>query len=122
MLESKIVGIFLPVKDVEEATAWYMEKIGFRYLRTETFGDVKQTILLVDEQANEMPWLHLVEQSTHFSPPPFMYVNIYVKHIEDKYKQLKDNGVEVSEFIEEEMHRCFNFKDLDGNEIGFVSW
>lgn len=123
MLDSKIVGIFLPVKHVEESTAWYMEKVGFRYLRSEVMGEVKQTILLVDEQANEMPWLHLVEhESAAFAPASFVYVSIFVKHLDEKYNKLKDNGVQLSELIVEEKHRHFSFKDIDGNHIRFVNW
>nr|MBO2471919.1 hypothetical protein [Bacillota bacterium] len=110
----RIDTVFLRVRNLDDAVAWYTEKLGLA-LKWRQPG-------LACLGLGETP-LTLLEAADEFVPaeePPF---NFYAADIEEARRRLRDAGVEVDEEIQSDgTVRWFGFADLDGNRLEVCSW
>lgn len=107
-LFQRIDTVFVPTRDMERATRWYVEILGgipgWKSEQGEyqsiTFGDTSIT-------------LFLTEDPVYFQPRHCGF-NFYVSDVSEAYTYLKSRDVQVEE-IKEYGATYFTFFDLDGN-------
>lgn len=108
-----IDAIFLPVLNLEESLEWYMKHFGIKVNWRDQEGwnaagvsfQFGGLILLERE---------FINQSDHTR------FNLYTPDVESSYRSLKENGIEVNQFVQYDDMDCFDFKDPSGNWIGVV--
>ena len=112
-----IGGIFFKCNDPEKMKDWYNKNLG---LVTNEYGSVFE-FRKTDkpEKKGYTVWSPFEAKTTYFQPSEkeFM-VNYRVEHIEDLVKELKEQGVEVVDEIEEyEYGKFVHIMDPEGNKI-----
>lgn len=117
---SRIDTVFLRVRNLEEALAWYTEQLGLT-LRWKQPGlgclDLGEA-----PKRGETP-LTLIEVTEGFSPSTEAAFNFYAADVEAAYSRLKEAGAVVDDKIEEDSAtRWFGFQDPDGNRLEVCSW
>lgn len=113
-LFKRIDTVFLRIRDLEAALAWYT-----RHLQVTLRWKVEGYACL---NLAETP-LTLVEATDQFEPVKHATFNFYAPDIDQAYHDLKEAGVEVDVQIEEAPGvRFFGFKDLDGNRLEVCWW
>lgn len=110
----KVDTICLKVSDVEKASFWYQNVLGFR----ESFKDKHYRILSI---ANSV--IPITIEEGEVSPSSNQaYPIFYTKNIEASYERLKENGVTVSAIETDGVNQYFDFYDLDGNHLQACYW
>lgn len=114
-----VEAIFIPIKDPQISAKWYEEKLGFSLLYIEENAAVmkmnehSQTVVSLVKTENHQP--------LKFPDNPFgveKYFNFLTQNIEDTYRNLFENGVEVNAIGGEGNTKFFTFYDPDGNPLG----
>jgi predicted enzyme related to lactoylglutathione lyase len=118
--EAKVTGvggIFFRCNNPDKVKDWYQKNLG---LETTQYGSSFEfRNAHRPEEINYLQWSPFQEDTKYFDPSKkeFM-INYRVQHIEDLVKQLKANGVEVLDEIEEYDYGKFvHIMDLEGNKI-----
>lgn len=107
-LVKRIDTVFLPVRNLEAAIAWYTEKLGLN-LRWKVQGYAAMNV-------SETP-LTLVETES-FTPAPYCLFNFYAPDIRAAHASLKAAGVDIQDVTEAPDVTFCEFKDPDGNVLG----
>ncbi len=108
-LNKKISGIFIPVKDLEKSRNWYCDLLQLE--PTDDFPGGHLYVLELDG-INVVLDSKIYSENTIYQTAPFHF---NTDNIENAYKSMKENGVEVTSEIE--FGHFFHFKDPDGNQL-----
>lgn len=108
----RIDAVFLPVRNLTDALAWYQDVFGFG-LRWKN-----QRFAALEVGANV--GFHLVQVADHEPNQHYCPLNFLVGDIDDARRRLQAKGVEMTEFREGEPVR-FDFWDLDGNMLTIIA-
>lgn len=110
-------GIFFRCNNPDKVKDWYQKNLG---LETTQYGSSFEfRNAHRPEEINYLQWSPFQEDTKYFDPSrkEFM-INYRVQHIEVLVKQLKANGVEVLDEIEEYDYGKFvHIMDIEGNKI-----
>lgn len=113
-IQRKVGGIFIPVRDVEKAKAWYCQIFGLPNTAKVEFGHLYVLPMEgIDVILDEMPmWERKDAGNFIYQVPAFIFktADIYAS-----YNYMKEMGVEL--VTEVEKYQWFVLKDLDGNHI-----
>ncbi|MDW0115394.1 VOC family protein [Sporosarcina thermotolerans] len=113
-LFERIDTICLNVSNVEEASIWYQDVLGFN----ESFKGDNYRILTIG--TSEVPLT--IESGIVKSSHSQVYPIFFTKDIENTYEILKGNSVTVSELQNDGMNKFFDLYDLDGNKLQVCYW
>ena len=113
-LFERIDTICLKVSNVEKASSWYQDVLGF----TESFKDKNYRILAINNSAVPIT----IEEGEINPSPEQVYPIFYTKNIEAAYENLKEKAVTVSEIQMDGVNQFFDFYDLDGNRLQACFW
>lgn len=102
-------GIFIPVKDIENARDWYCDILGLP-----TDGDIQfgHLYVLPMTGANIVLDSKIFSEESTFKVPAFHF---NTNDIVTSYEFLKEKGVTLTTDIQH--NHYFNFKDPDGNHL-----
>lgn len=112
-----IGGIFFTSKNPDKTKRWYDEHLGFdvdKYGSLFRFRDDEQP-----EKRGHLQWSIFPEDNPYLSPSKknFM-INYRVENLEELYKDLQQEGVEILDKIETyEYGKFLHIMDPDGNKI-----
>jgi glyoxylase I family protein len=112
-------GVFIPVKDPEISTKWYVEILGFKILYIEKeaavmqIGEESQTVVCLVKTVNHQP---MKFPENRFGVGK--YYNFIPENFKETYKILLKKGVKVGPIGGEGTSRYFTFYDPDGNPLG----
>ncbi|WP_394174276.1 VOC family protein [Guptibacillus hwajinpoensis] len=105
----RIDTMCLKVSDVEISSNWYQKVLGFEV----AFQDNGYRVLNVGDGSVPLTIEEgLAAKSTNQSYPIF-----FSRHIEETYKKLKSQGVQVDQLHNDGVNNFFDFYDLDGNKL-----
>ncbi|EZH64825.1 hypothetical protein DH09_20130 [Bacillaceae bacterium JMAK1] len=113
-LLDRIDTICICVSNVEKASAWYQNLLGF----DESFIGDNYRILSIGH--SEVPLT--IEEGKVGGSHNKVYPIFFSKDIENTYKVLKENGVTVSKLESDDVNKFFDFYDLDGNKLQVCYW
>lgn len=107
----RIDAVFLPVKDIEAALAWYQDLFGFELRwKNNRFAGLK---------VGDNVGFHLVQVAGHEPDTRYCPFNFLVRDIDDARRRLAQKGVKMTELRSGEPIR-FDFFDLDGNILTII--
>ncbi|TCZ79324.1 VOC family protein [Paenibacillus albiflavus] len=114
LISKPISGAMYYVKDLEVASKWYTDTLGFS-LGDHDFNDFVE--LTIDRQYV----MHLFKSNDddRVARATFSFAT---NDIQNTYTVLCDKGVEVSPLHEYSDHSGFTFKDCDGNQLMFCQF
>ena len=113
-LLDRIDTICLTVKDVEKASTWYQNVLGFN----ESFKGDTYRILTIGSSVVPLT----IEEGDVKSSRSQVYPIFYSKNIENVYEILKGNSVTLSELQNDGVNKFFDLYDLDGNKLQVCYW
>ncbi|RDW20974.1 VOC family protein [Oceanobacillus chungangensis] len=113
-LLERVDSICLKVSDIEKASTWYQDILGFN----ESFKGDNYRILTVGNSKVPLTIEEGVVRSSHSQ----VYPIFYSKNIENVYDVLKENCVTVSDLHYDGVNKYFNLFDLDGNKLQVCYW
>lgn len=113
-LLERIDTLCLSVSNVEKASIWYQDVLGFN----ESFKGDNYRILTIGN--SEVPLT--IEEGEVKSLHSQVYPIFYSKNIENTYGILKANNVTVSELQNDGVNKFFDLYDLDGNRLQVCYW
>ncbi|MCG8698308.1 MAG: VOC family protein, partial [Bacteroidales bacterium] len=110
-----IGGIFFKTKDPEKMREWYGENLGLAinpYGSSFEFRNANRP-----DEINYLQWSPFDEKTDYFNPSDKQFmINYRVQHIEALVEQLKSNGVQVLDAIEEfDYGKFVHILDPEGN-------
>ncbi len=113
-----IGGVFFKAKDPEKLRAWYQKHLG---LEPDPYGGVVFDCPASEgeQQTAQTVWSLFPNDTKYFDPSsaPFM-INYRVENLAELLKQLRSEGVEVDERMEEYEYGRFGWiMDPEGNRI-----
>jgi predicted enzyme related to lactoylglutathione lyase len=116
---NKIAKITIYVNNQEDAKKFWVEKLNF-VVRLEQPMGPSMTWLEVAPNGNEFTTFVLYDKNSMIKQNPAVNVEhptvlLSTTDIEDAYKKMKSNAVEVGELQVMPYGKMFNFKDQDGN-------
>jgi catechol 2,3-dioxygenase-like lactoylglutathione lyase family enzyme len=114
-LLERIDTICLSVKNVEKASRWYQETLGFK----ESFKGENYRIFTIGN--SDVP-LTIEESNAISSNNNNVYPIFYSKNIEHTYELLKEKNVTLSELQNDGVNTFFDLYDLDGNKLQVCFW
>lgn len=121
-LLTRIDTVFLPVRRLAEAIAWYQTHLGWpvawqneaiAILQTE--GGTPVTLL-----QHRFPGLPEVPADEAFEPADRIAFNFLAPDIETAHARFRENGVRVTEIEDHGDVQEFHFWDADGNRLAVV--
>ena len=110
-----ITFVTVPVTDQDRALAFYTEKLGFRIATDQPFDGSQRWIELSINGADTR--LVLFRQPGGIEPGAKMNLSFWTDDIDSTARQMKKNGVEVSEPQKKEWGTFLTFQDPDGNSF-----
>lgn len=117
---NKISKITIYVENQEEGKKFWTEKLGFevkfeqpmganfKWLEVGSKGDNGSTFVIYEKKAMLMQ-----NPKANVEHPSII---LSTSNIEEAYKNMKDNAVDVGELMTMPYGKMFNFKDQDGNQ------
>jgi predicted enzyme related to lactoylglutathione lyase len=113
-----IGGVFFKARDAAKLRAWYEQHLGFKI---EDYGGThfKWRDANDPEKTGSTVWSIFPEDTLYFDPSqkPYM-INYRVEDLDALLEQLRDEGVEVEDRIEEQEYGRFAWvMDPEGNRI-----
>jgi predicted enzyme related to lactoylglutathione lyase len=113
-----IGGVFFKAKDPEKLRAWYQQHLGLEF---DAYGSVSFGCPEEEEQRKraQTVWSLFPSDTKYFDPSkaPFM-INYRVENLASLLAQLRNEGVEVDERMEEYEYGRFGWiMDPEGNRI-----
>jgi catechol 2,3-dioxygenase-like lactoylglutathione lyase family enzyme len=124
VLFTRIDTVFLPVRDVSRAAAWYRDTLGLGLLWEQPgvaclkMGETPLTLL----QHRFPGVLEPGPEDGEFRPLSDLSFNFYAPDIEASHAGLRERGVQVTEIVDSPGVRWFTAWDLDGNRFGACWW
>ncbi|MFY0674332.1 MAG: VOC family protein [Bacteroidia bacterium] len=112
-----IGGIFFKCDDPDKMREWYGATFGFE---TDEYGAMfKSKDFEKPEKTNYLQWSTMSRNSKYFAPSKSQFmVNYRVENIEALVEQLKSDGVEVVDEIEEfDYGKFVHVLDPEGNKV-----
>lgn len=110
----RIDTICLKVSNVEAASAWYQEILGFK----EAFRADHYCILSIGDSRVPLT----IEQGNGGANKDGTYPIFFSKDPEKTFSKLKEMGVEVEEIQRDGANTFFDFYDLDHNKLQICYW
>jgi predicted enzyme related to lactoylglutathione lyase len=113
-----IGGIFFFSDDVQKTKEWYTQNLGFEINEWGSSGFEFRSIDK-PEEIGSLQWTPFKKGSEYFAPSKkeFM-INYRVQNLEGLVKKLKENGVQILDYIESYDYGKFvHIMDTDGNKI-----
>ena len=113
-----IGGIFFKAQDPEKLTAWYQQNLGF----AQAHGNMALFRWRAQdnpEQTRTTVWSTFKQDTTYFNPSQASFmINYQVTDLDKMLEQLRAQGVQVDEKIEESDFGRFGWAmDPEGNRI-----
>ncbi|MBX0356986.1 VOC family protein [Halobacillus sp. Nhm2S1] len=105
----KIDTMCMGVKDVEKASSWYEEKLGF----TVSFKGEGYCVLSIGNH----PVPLTIEEKESVDTSNQNYPIFFTNHLDETYEQLKERKVNVDDKQRDQENDYFDFYDLDGNRL-----
>ena len=113
-----IGGVFFKAKDPEKLRAWYKEHLGLQF---DAYGSVVFDCPAEEEQRQiaQTVWSLFPEDTKYFDPSRASFmINYRVENLARLLDQLRDEGVEVEEKLEDFEYGRFGWvMDPEGNRI-----
>ncbi|WP_339147828.1 MULTISPECIES: VOC family protein [unclassified Sutcliffiella] len=106
----RIDTLCLRVSDIEKSSDWYQELLG---LKVAFKGEGYQVLNVGDGSSVPLT----IEKGDTNPGDNQSYPIFFSKDIKRTYKNLKEQGVSVSELHNDGVNKFFNFYDLDGNKL-----
>ena len=113
-LLDRIDTICINVSNVEKASIWYQDVLGFN----ESFKGDNYRILTIGNSETPLT----IEEGKVKSLHSHVYPIFYSKNIENTYEVLKKSSVTVSELQNDGVNKFFDLYDLDGNKLQVCFW
>lgn len=113
-LVERIDTICLTVRNVEEASRWYQEVLGFQ----EFFRGENYRILTIGKSTVPLT----IEEGYRNSSASSVYPIFYAKDIEQVFDTLKNKDVKLSQLQHDGDNTFFDVYDLDGNKLQICYW
>lgn len=111
-----IGGVFFKCKDPKKVKAWYAQHLG---LNTDEYGTCFEWRQADREKKGFTQWSPFTETTKYFEPSQkdFM-INYRVENLEALVQQLREEGVTITDNIEEfEYGKFVHILDVEGNKI-----
>lgn len=113
----RIDTICLKVADIEKASRWYQNVLGF----TEAFREEDYCILSIGDSA--VPLTIEKDEGQVAGPQEnSVYPIFYTKNIEETCRQLHEHEVKTGEVQDDGVNKFVDFYDLDGNRLQACFW
>ncbi|WP_078554421.1 VOC family protein [Bacillus alkalicellulosilyticus] len=109
IVKKEIVGIMHYVKNLEYASQWYCENLGFS-VGNYDFND------FVELTVYGQYVMHLFK-SVDSPPAEKAYFVLSTENIESTYRMLSEKNVDLQPLQQYDDHAEFTFKDCDGNVL-----
>lgn len=116
---NKIAKFTIYVNDQQEAKKFWTEKLNFVIKVDATEGE----LTWIEVAPKESEWVTLVlydknlmKKQNPSANVDYKTVILSTEDLDNAYKQMKANGVEVTDIITTDYARLFTFKDQDNNE------
>lgn len=109
LITHEVIGVMHYVRDLDHASAWYCEKLGFT-LRGYSKSDYVE-LGIADRYV-----MHLFKDEEAL-PPARATFSFGTHDIEEAHRALSDRGVQVEALVRYGDHTAFTFKDCDGNPL-----
>lgn len=116
---NKIAKVTIYVNNQEDAKRFWTEKLNFVTKIDETEGNLRW----IEVAPKESEWVTIVlyDKNLMKSQYPnadigYKTVILSTKDLDNAYKQMKENNVEVTDIVNMPYARLFTFKDQDNNE------
>lgn len=111
-----IGGVFFKCKDPGKIKEWYSKHLG---LKTDQFGSLFEWRKTDDSEKAFTQWSPFSEKTEYFSPSDKQFmINYRVENLLKLVEELKKEGVEVVDEIEEfEYGKFVHIMDPEGNKI-----
>ncbi|WP_077622318.1 VOC family protein [Sediminibacillus massiliensis] len=110
----RIDTICMQVENVEKASTWYEEKLGFQL----SFIGEGYRVLNVGDS----PVPLTIEEAGASRKENSSYPIFFVPEIEKAYQDLQNKGVQVSKLHKDKDNCYFDCYDLDNNRLQFCFW
>ncbi|MEG0856366.1 MAG: VOC family protein [Terrisporobacter sp.] len=116
---NKIAKVTIYVNNQDEAKKFWTEKLNFVTKIDATEGPLRW----IEIAPKESEWVTIVLYDKNLMKSENPCANVEYKKVilstedlENAHKQMKANGVEVTDIVEMEYAKLFTFKDQDNNE------
>lgn len=109
LVRKEILGVIYYVKDLELASQWYCENLGF------TIGDYDFNDF-VELKVDGQYVMHLFK-AVDLSPADHATFVFASEDIEKTHKILSEKNIDIQPLQHYGDHAAFNFKDCDGNVL-----
>lgn len=110
----RIDTICLQVSNVDEASKWYQEKLGFK----ESYRGNTYRIMSIGDSGVPLT----IEEGDLTTSESRTYPIFFAKELEKTYQELKEKGVSVGEIKVDGVNNFFDFYDLDKNKLQVCFW
>ena len=122
-LFKRIDTVFLPVRDLDQAIAWYSAHLGLGLLwKGEGVAALKVGETPLSLVQHRFPGLKEPPQDFEFRPVTEVPFNFFTGDIQKAHAALQAAGIDVSEIVDQGRITDFQFKDPDGNLLGVCWW
>lgn len=109
-IKNEVGGIFIPVRDIEEARDWYCHILGLPNDGEVLFGHLY--ILPMAKGSGVVLDSKIYAENAVFKVPAFHF---NTDNVTEAYDYMLANGVQMVSTIQHDQY--FNFKDMDGNML-----
>lgn len=116
---NKIAKVTIYVNDQDEALKFWTEKLNFVIKIDATEGPLRW----IEVAPKDSEWVTMVLYSKKLMKEEcpsvdteYKKVILSTEDLENAHKQMKANGVDVTDIVEMEYAKLFTFKDQDNNE------
>ncbi|SES62277.1 Catechol 2,3-dioxygenase [Oceanobacillus limi] len=117
----KVHYIRIPVKDLDQSATWYKDVLGLQLV---TITEDPFAIMKINEGHFLLILVPTPDETfAHFTinNEPAFSIGFTSPELSKFHQHLKNNGVEVEEFKEDNGHAYFHFYDPNGNKLQ-VHW
>lgn len=120
---------FIPVSNLQESIAWYVDVFGCTFSWEEETGYAALHVSIPSEGINKAHAMITLVEAEDFNSLCFYkngevhpYMNFFTKDIERAHQVLTDKGLKVEPIVDEGNLKFFNFFELNGHYMGVCSF
>jgi catechol 2,3-dioxygenase-like lactoylglutathione lyase family enzyme len=111
----RIDTVCIKVRNIEESSLWYQEKLGFKVVYQ---GESYRVLSISD---SSIP-LTIEQENDTTSRSVQTYPIFFTKNIKETYRSLKEKGVNCGEIQIDGVNNFFDFYDIDSNKLQVCFW